>query len=140
MPLIPRLRDHLVVLRRFHHRPHFGDRMCQWLLAIHMLSQLHRRNRQHRMRMIRRGHDYRIDALAHLVQHPSVIDEHLRLLIFLSKIRRARRIHIAQRHNIFRGRQRIDILASRPPQANARHVQFFTGRKLPHPQHMARHD
>ncbi len=73
MSLVAHLRDQLAFRRLGPQRPHLGHGMRQGLLAIDVLAGLHRRHGDHRMGVVGRAHQHRVDPVAHLIQHLPVV-------------------------------------------------------------------
>ena len=78
--------------------------MRQWLLAIDMLSHLHRHHRRHSMRVVRRAHHHRIERFLRF-QHLAEVAVSLGLGHALESFSRTHLIHVANRN---------DVLATHP--------------------------
>ncbi len=63
LTVISKLRGDLGLARLFRHKPRLVNRVCQRLLAIHMLPHLQRGHRDDRVQMVRRGDRHRIHIL-----------------------------------------------------------------------------
>ena len=125
--LVAHLRGHLVFRGRLAQLTRFPDRPHQRLLHVNMLAAFHTPHGRRGMHVIRYGDDHRIDVLAFLIQHlPEVF-----VLRRLVKAREhggcAAVVHIAERHDIFRGRRGRNIRCRLTAGANRREVQFLVG-------------
>ena len=77
--LVAELGHDLVLLGRLHQGPDLADGMGQRLLAIDVLAPLDRRHRRHRVGVVRRADDHRVDLVAHLLEHLAIVLVHLGL-------------------------------------------------------------
>ena len=99
--LIAQLRDDLVLAGEFAQYARFMHGACQRFFAINMFAASQRSGGGDGVGMIRRGHDDRINAAAHRVEHPAKVLKRFRLGIQLEFVRRPGLIHIAKRDNVF---------------------------------------
>jgi hypothetical protein len=80
---------------------------------------------------IRNPDGARVDVFAFLLQHHAEIFV-LGLLVELLEVgRRARFIHIAQRHDVLRARRIVEIRAALPPAADRGHVELIVEGLVP---------
>src|SRR5260221_10851737 len=95
----------------------------------------------HRVKMIGRRHDHRIDLLLHLIEHLAKIRELLYIWKFLKRSRRPLRIDVAESDDVIVGSDLADVPLALAAHANSGDVKFFTGWSLATTGHdMPRHD
>ena len=86
VPLVAHLRDDLVLLGGLHQLADLVDRVRQRLLAVDVLAALDGGHGGHRVGMVGRGDDDRVDLLVHLVEHLAEVAELLGLGIVLEGV------------------------------------------------------
>ena len=94
--LVPHLRDHLRDLRLPAHLPHLPHRVCERLLAIHMLAHFHRRHRHGRVPVVGRRDRHRINLVAQFREHLAPVLIVRRAGEYIVHLVEAVRVHIAE--------------------------------------------
>ena len=116
----------------------FGDVVGERFLAINMFAGLHGGHGNHRMRMIRRCDNDRVDVFL-FVQHLAVIRPDPGVGIFLERVGGIIMVHIAQCDDVLRP-QVFQVAAPHAAHADARNVQLLAGSSPFGAQHMAGQD
>ena len=127
-PLIAHLRGNLGFLGGKPQMTRFVHVMSQRLLGVHMLAQLDRLHRRHRMRMVGRGDGYRVDFLVHLIEHLAEIGVLLGLGMAHRLGLKALLVNVANRHKIGVLGGLFAVAVPFSADAYARHVDLFIGR------------
>ena len=100
VPLVAHLRDDLLVQRRLAHGSDFGHRVGERLFAVNMFAMTDRRERRHRVGVVRRADEHSIKIVRHFIEHLPEILESFGFGEPVEVIRRATLIHIAQGHDV----------------------------------------
>ena len=87
-PLVAHLRHHLLFGRRQPHHPGFVHGAGQRFLTVNMFSMFHRRDRSHRVRVVRCGHQHSVDLRRHFVEHPVKVPKRFGRRAFLVNVAR----------------------------------------------------
>ena len=98
--LVAYLCDYLVLDGGLAKGADLGHRVRQGLLAIHVLAALDRIHAGHRMRVVRRADDYRVDLLVELVEHLAEVGELLGLGELLESPSGAIGVDVAQADDV----------------------------------------
>ena len=101
LDLIPHLRHDLEALGRLAHLPGLEDGVGEWLLALDVLAEMHRRQARARVHVIGGGDDDGIEKLR-LVEKPAPIGKPLRLRKLFSGLPQVghRVVDVAQRRHL----------------------------------------
>ena len=101
LDLIPHLRHDLEALGRLAHLPGLEDGVREWLLALDVLAEMHRRQAGAGMHVIGGGNDDGIEKLR-LVEKPAPIGQPLRLRKLFSRLPEVghRVVDVAQRRHL----------------------------------------
>ena len=99
-PLVAHLGHHLVPVRRLGQFSGLINIMCQRLLYIDVLVELHGGHGGHGVGMVRRGHGAGIQMLALFVQHHPEVLVIFRLGEFLAHLHRGAVVHVTQESDL----------------------------------------
>src|SRR5439155_26812470 len=126
----PRLRDALLLARRFPDDSAFGNRVSEWFFAVNVPSALERSHRNDGMRVVWCADDNCVDAF--LIKQAAKIVIPLRAGIFLGGSVEEFVVHIAKRDDVLAG-----DLAQVPPSlvrgADHPDIEFFRDLLLAEP-------
>ena len=125
--LVAHLRGDLVFRGRLAQLARFPDRAHQRLLHVHVLAALHAPHGRRGVHVVRYGDDHGVDVLAFLIQHLPEVFVLRRLVEARERGGGAAVVHIAERHDIFRGRRGRNIRCRLPAGADRGEVQFLVG-------------
>ena len=115
--------------------------MSERFLDIDMLPQGNRVCSDHRVGMVRSGHDDSVDVLAHLVQHHPPVFETPGGRIVVERLHCIAPVHVAQGDDVLR-RHILQVPAAYTADSHSRDVQPVTGSHMPQclSKYMAWHD
>ena len=125
--LVAHLGRDLVFRGRLPQLARLPNRAYQRLLHVNVLAALHTPHSGCGVHVIRRGDDHGIDVLAFLIQHLAEVPELRRVFEALEGGGGAAVVHIAERHDVFRGRRSRDVGGALAAGADGGHVQLFVG-------------
>ena len=106
----------------------FGNGAGERFLAINVSPALQSRHRRHRVRMVRRPDNHRVNSL--LVEQPAKVIIRFRLRIFLLRRRKIVVVNVAERDNVFAA-DFLEVVSRAVGDADHGNIQPFIRRNFP---------